>query len=408
MPEIAPPPAAPPRPPTIVAIDDDGATLSLLQEMLEPAGYRVLCSADPHRGIALIRQEKPDLVLCDIVMPGLDGYGVYQAIQDSREPAARGFVFLTAQAGLGERIRAFRAGVVDFMSKPFTQAIVQRRVEKLLARVRGPMGEARAILPEEPAGGKPAGPRKAVDFGPLPAELRRVLVVDDDPHYRRLLRSVLETHGFTVFETADGGAALRDALEHQPWLILCDVNMPGLDGYELCRQFRSHALLRSLPFIFLSGRDEYSDRCMGYEAGADEYLAKMTPMREILIRVRLVLERLSGAWARRGGGVIEGDVGIIGPAGVLKMGQLGGVSGVFAMDAGDGSVEIRFRDGQVVGARCDELTGPEAVFEFLSWSGGRFTFRPGDPGPGAPFEQSISELVLESLRRLDESRRADA
>ena len=404
MSEIASPPSAPPRPPTIVAIDDDGATLSLLQEMLEPAGYRVLCSADPRRGVELIRQEKPDLVLCDIVMPGMDGYAVYQAIQDSHEPASRGFVFLTAQAGLTERVRAFRAGVVDFMSKPFNKAIVQRKVAKLLARVRGPAAPSRPIRPQEPGAAAGDAPRKPVDFGELPAELRRVLVVDDDAHYRRLLRSVLEPHGFTVFETADGIDALRDALEHRPWLILCDVNMPGKDGYELCRQFRSHAMLRSLPFIFLSGRDEYTDRCMGYEAGADEYLAKMTPMREILIRVRLVLQRLSGAWARHEA-VIEGDIGVIGAAGVLQMCQLGGVSGVFEVQTAEGAVEIRFRDGQPIAARCEELTGAEAVFEFLSWSGGRFTFRPGDPGPGEPFEQSISELVLESYRRQDEERR---
>jgi len=77
------------------------------------------------------------------------------------------------------------------------------------------------------------------------------------------------------------------------------------------------------------------------------------------------------------------------------------------VETADGAVEMRFRDGQIVGARCDELSGPEAVFEFLSWSAGRFAFRPGDPGDGAPFEQSISELVLEGYRRLDESRRAD-
>src|SRR5689334_14908836 len=102
---------AQPRPRTIVAIDDDGAMLSLIEEMLQPTGYRVYCSADPARGVELIRQHKPDVVLCDIVMPGMDGYAVYQALQDGREPACGAFIFLTGQGGFTERVRAFRAGI---------------------------------------------------------------------------------------------------------------------------------------------------------------------------------------------------------------------------------------------------------------------------------------------------------
>src|SRR3954447_17422031 len=83
------------RPRTVVAVDDDGAMLSLIQQVLEPAGYRVICSADPASAVGLIRHHKPDVVLCDIVMPGMDGYAVYQALQDGREPACGAFLFLS-------------------------------------------------------------------------------------------------------------------------------------------------------------------------------------------------------------------------------------------------------------------------------------------------------------------------
>jgi hypothetical protein len=110
-------------------------------------------------------------------------------------------------------------------------------------------------------------------------------------------------------------------------------------------------------------------------------------------------------WTRRGPGM-AGDMEVIGPAATLQMCHHSRLTGVLEIRGRDGCVEIRLREGEILSAHCGERVGAEAVFAFLGWTAGRFEFRHGDPGPGTPLEQSVSELVLEGCRRLDESRRA--
>jgi DNA-binding response OmpR family regulator len=244
------------------------------------------------------------------------------------------------------------------------------------------------------------------ELAALPPALRRVLIVDDTPEYRDFVRQLLEVNGFTVFEASTAEEALQQALEQRPWLALVDVTLPGIDGFELCRRFRSQAVLRHVPVIFLSARDDFSDRRLGYEAGGDEYLPKTTRTRELLMRVCLVLGRLteSVGWTRRSVGM-QGAIEVIGPAGVLQMFHLSRLTGRCHVRQGEKQIEVRFREGEVVGAVAADRTGSDAVFEFLFWESGHFEFVPGDPGPGAPLDQTFSELLLEGCRRLDEERR---
>jgi hypothetical protein len=124
------------------------------------------------------------------------------------------------------------------------------------------------------------------------------------------------------------------------------------------------------------------------------------------MRICLVLERLteSVGWTPRSVGM-QGDIQVIGPAGVLQMFHLSRLSGACQIRQGGQEIEVRFRDGDMGGATAGAHKGADAVFEFLSWTNGRFEFRPGDPGPGLPLEQTFSELLIEGCRRLDEERR---
>lgn len=103
----------------IVVIEDDETILALVETFLRFGGYRVAGTSDPLGAMALVRREDPDLVLCDIAMPGLDGYGVLKALQADPETARYPVVFLTAHREFSERVQAFRFGVVDYLTKPF-------------------------------------------------------------------------------------------------------------------------------------------------------------------------------------------------------------------------------------------------------------------------------------------------
>lgn len=118
----------------------------------------------------------------------------------------------------------------------------------------------------------------------------RILVADDEPHIRQILRFTLERAGYQVFVAADGEEALRRAAELKPNLVLLDVMMPKVDGYEVCRKMREDFSLNQIPVIMLSARGEQRDRVAGLEGGANDYLVKPYSNEELLLRVRNVLD----------------------------------------------------------------------------------------------------------------------
>ena len=121
---------------------------------------------------------------------------------------------------------------------------------------------------------------------PMP---RSVLVVDDDPHIRQLLVFALGKAGFDTAEAADGEAALAAVAADRPDLVVLDINMPRMDGLEVCRRLRGSG--GDTPVLFLSSRDDEIDRVVGIELGADDYVCKPFSPREVVARVQAVLRR---------------------------------------------------------------------------------------------------------------------
>lgn len=200
------------------------------------------------------------------------------------------------------------------------------------------------------------------------------------------------------------------ALEHRPWLILTDVRMPGEDdGFEFCRKVRSHSLIRQTPLLFLSGWDDYKARYQGLELGADDFVSKQTPARELLIRIQVILKRYVDMGSRgRAGRGMHGELSVMGAPGVLQVCHLTRLTGTLTVQDRGRRMAVRFRDGEVVGAEGDGRTGEAAIFALLAWEEGTFEFAPGDPGTGSTLGAGFNQLLLEGCRLLDEERRADA
>jgi DNA-binding response OmpR family regulator len=118
-----------------------------------------------------------------------------------------------------------------------------------------------------------------------------ILVVDDEPKIMRLARDYLEKSGFRVAPAGDGASALAAARQEKPDLIVLDLNLPGMDGLDVCRALRRES---SVPIIMLTARAEEIDRLIGLELGADDYIVKPFSPRELVARVRAVLRRTQG------------------------------------------------------------------------------------------------------------------
>ena len=117
---------------------------------------------------------------------------------------------------------------------------------------------------------------------------KRVLVVDDEPKITEVVKLYLEREGFQVASAVDGKQAVERAASFNPDLIILDLNLPDIDGIEVCRTLRKHS---NVPIIMLTGRGEEVDRIVGLEMGADDYVTKPFSPREIVARVRAVLRR---------------------------------------------------------------------------------------------------------------------
>jgi DNA-binding response OmpR family regulator len=118
--------------------------------------------------------------------------------------------------------------------------------------------------------------------------MSKIMIVDDDPNIRELVRVVLRDGGFDVCEAKDGRDALR-IMGENPDLAILDVMMPHMDGYELCRKLRQY--YENLPVLMLTARAELPSKAKGFESGADDYLTKPFEGEELLMRVRALLRR---------------------------------------------------------------------------------------------------------------------
>ena len=121
---------------------------------------------------------------------------------------------------------------------------------------------------------------------------KKVLVAEDEPDIRGLVAFSLQYAGFVVVEALNGEEAIRKAKEEQPDLILLDVRMPKMNGYEACRQLKSQELTKHIPVIFLSARGQEAEIKHGLELGAEEYILKPFAPDELYRRVETILHRL--------------------------------------------------------------------------------------------------------------------
>ena len=121
---------------------------------------------------------------------------------------------------------------------------------------------------------------------------RTILVVDDDPHIRDVITYALEQAGMTPVEAVNGQKALDIVDQENPALIILDINMPEVDGFQFCKEIRKTS---EVPILFLSSRDEEIDRVVGLEIGGDDYVSKPFSPRELIARVNAILKRVQVA-----------------------------------------------------------------------------------------------------------------
>lgn len=242
----------------------------------------------------------------------------------------------------------------------------------------------------------------------------RILVVDDEPSLRRLIDRYLSMEGYEVVCVADGSEALAEVELWIPDLIITDVMMPKMDGWDLVEQLRRKADLLLVPIIYVTALGGGQDRIRGFRNGGDDYLTKPFELEELHLRVQRALSRRETLERdlRAGQRIIDvpddraisGSLAQIGLPSVLTLLEMERKSGVLLVQCEDpvATVRIFIQSGRVVAARSDSERNEQAVFLALAWSRGRFEFAPLDFEIDEEVRMTTTGLIMEGARFMDE------
>jgi len=234
----------------------------------------------------------------------------------------------------------------------------------------------------------------------------RVLVVDDNAKYRELAAKTMTDAGFEVITANNGFEGLSAALKHQPSMVLTDINMPGMDGWQLLRMIRARPTLRRLPVIFLTDMTDEEQRLRGYELGVDDYVAKPFTEVELIARVERILER--SRMNEDTSNDMRGALAKMPVTSLLAFAELERRSGVLQLENDGDRATLHLRDGAIMridlSATHDHLTGIKRIFHVLDWTGGHFELSSADVFVEDALGIPTSFALLEHARRRDEGR----
>ncbi len=235
----------------------------------------------------------------------------------------------------------------------------------------------------------------------------KILVVDDSPMITEMIQDAFSAEGYRVVVADDGAKGLKLALAENPDLIIADISMPGMDGWELCSQIRSNPYTSFIPFIFLTQKSEAPDRIRGLQMGADDYLTKPFDMGELLARVNLIFQRMlktQEALLTRKSISLSGTTQEIGLSDLLQMFALNQKTGLLKISRmGSPTGRLAFLSGGLIRAELGKLAGPKVIYRLLGWSDANFEVEPlidltRDPA----LPEKMETLLIEGARQLDE------
>ena len=206
----------------ILVIDDDMSVRELVRRTLEKEGFRVRQASSGEEGLRMAREMRPDAITLDVMMPGMDGWAVLSALKSDPLLAETPVVMVTM---VDDKNLGYALGAADYLTKP----IDRKRLTSVLKKFR-----------HEPIGGV-------------------VLVVDDDPVGRQMVAQMLENDGWTVTEAENGRVAFDRLAEARPDLILLDLMMPEMDGFEFAHELRQNPRWRDLPILVVTAKDLSDD-----------------------------------------------------------------------------------------------------------------------------------------------------
>jgi signal transduction histidine kinase/CheY-like chemotaxis protein len=236
----------PPEATYVLVIDDDPVQRDLIERFLSKEGFTVRCAGSGEAGLRFARQSRPVAITLDVMMPEMDGWSVLAELKADAELRDVPVIMLTM---VDDPERGFSLGAADYATKPVDRARLSQILKKYTC----------------------ANP-------PCP-----VLLVEDDVATRAVTRNILEKEGWKVSEAENGKVALQKMEEERPTLILLDLMMPEMDGFEFADCVRQHPEWRSIPIVVLTAKDLTAEDRQRLDGSVETILQKRSDSREALL-----------------------------------------------------------------------------------------------------------------------------
>lgn len=269
----------------VLVVDDILSNVKLLEAKLSAEYFEVVTAYNGEEALAKVEQYEPDIVLLDVMMPGMDGFEVCRLIKQNPKSAHMPVVMVTALDQPSDRVAGLDAGADDFLTKPVDDGALFARVRSLVRlkmltdelRMREETGQSMGLL----------DPAETFTDAPPPG---RILAVEDRPESANWFTSALQpANEVTTVDTFEEALMRVRASEYD--LIIVSLDMRGFDGLRLCSQLRSLPEGRSVPILVVAREGERRKLNQALEMGVNDYLTRPVDKNELIARVRTQLRK---------------------------------------------------------------------------------------------------------------------
>ncbi|EHL97173.1 response regulator PleD [Acetobacteraceae bacterium AT-5844] len=269
----------------ILVVDDIAANLRLLEARLNAEYYEVALAASGPEALVKAAEWAPDIILLDVMMPGMDGYEVCRRLKANPLTSEIAVVMITALVDPAERVRGLEAGADDFLSKPVDHPTLFARLRALLRtkqvldafRLRAETARELGFAPEPQPSGSVAG--------------AEALLITEDVNEAELLVSVLSSDGIQVHLAEDGVKAWETLGEGRLDLVLLSLSLDGQDGLRFASRMRAQAPTRELPLLLIADEDQRPQILRGFDLGANDHVLRPVDPNELRARARNQIRR---------------------------------------------------------------------------------------------------------------------
>ena len=260
---------------TILLVEDSQTSRRVLSMLLNRHGYQVLEASNGAQALQICASSQPNMVILDVVLPDTTGHQRRPQIKAAPRMNDVPVIMLTGKQTTEDRLQGINGGVSEYVTKPFNPEKLLRLVQNYLpSPATPPQYETRHST--GPAAAPPASAAKKAKAAipTIDKNKKTIFVVEDSPTSRKVLKMILSRNNFNVVEAANGREALEIAADLRPHLMLLDIMLPDMTGYEILPQIKDLNHFDGVPVFMLTGKRAPSDKMKGMLLGSNEYITK--------------------------------------------------------------------------------------------------------------------------------------